>query len=73
MTPLGNLPAYRLESAAVIPDLHLDLLGGEIEDHLDSRGMRMLYDIGQGFFADAKHVMVEDIIGFPRGTLHREA
>ena len=42
MTPFGNLPARRLKSAAIIPDLQLHLFGREIEDYLDSRRMRML-------------------------------
>jgi hypothetical protein len=42
MTPFGNLPACRLKSAAIIPDLQLHLFGREIEDNLDSRRMRML-------------------------------
>ncbi len=73
MTPFGNLPACRFESAAIIPDLQLHLVGGEIEDHLDSRCMRMLYDIGQGFFADAQQMMLKDITGFPWSVLHQKA
>jgi hypothetical protein len=35
--------------------------------------MRMLYDIGQGFFADAQQVVLKDITDFSRGALRREA
>jgi hypothetical protein len=30
----------------------------------------MLYDIGQGFFADAQQVMLKDIPDFPGGAPH---
>ncbi|SRR6266581_5341567 len=73
MTPFGNSPACRLESAAIIPDLQLHLIKAKIEYYLDSRCMRMFYDIGQGFFADAKQVMLRDTTDFPRGALHQEA
>ena len=73
MTRFGNLPACRLKSAAIIPDLQLHLFGREIEDYLDFRCMRMLQDIGQGFFADAQQVMLKDITEFPRGALHQKA
>ena len=73
MTRFGNLPACRLKSAAIIPDLQLHLFGREIEDYLDFRCMRMLQDIGQGFFADAQQVMLKDITEFSRGALHQKA
>src|SRR5260221_741530 len=54
MTPFRNFPACRLESAAIIPDVQLHLFGGEIEDRLDSRLIRMVYSMGRGFFPDAQ-------------------
>ena len=72
MTPFGNVPACRLKSAAVIPDLQLHLFGGETKDHLDSRCMRMFYDIGHGFLADTQQVVLDCITDFPQGALHGE-
>ena len=72
MIPFEILPLFRLETSSVIPDLKLHILGGEIKDHLDSRCMRMFYDIGHGFLADTQQVVLDCITDFPQGALHRE-
>jgi len=73
MVLFRRLRACWIESAAVVPDAQLHLFRAELEGHLDSRRVRVLHRIRDGFLTYAQQVVLDDTRDFALGALDGEA